>query len=125
MKKIYGFLFIALAAFVMPACTKTISEPVVIDETEWLNKDRAIVVASDFSCPYFVVETRYGYSVLRNWGGGAPYSGSILYGYFDRYGMNTYYVRSERRLMNASTQEMWLSYFQAVDIIEWECGTNY
>ena len=123
MKRLYTLLFLFGAAFFFTSCSKSINEPVYIDETAWLSQDRAIVVASDFSCPFFVLETRNGYSVMRSWGGGTPFQGSILYGNFDRYGVSTYYNRSERMLVQADTRDMWLSYFQAMEMAEWECTT--
>jgi hypothetical protein len=92
------------------------------DESYWLRQERGTVVMSDFSCPYFVVETRSGYSVLRAWGGSTPFPGDVIYGNLNRYGVSSFYNRSAGYLIDADVKEYWLSYFDAIDQAEWNCG---
>ena len=96
------------------------SEP--IDESYWLNQDKGIVAFSDFNCDYFIVETSHGYSLLRNWGGFAPMRGAVLYGGVDRFGMRNFYNRSEGYVLQAEVRESWLSYWDAIDQMNWNCS---
>jgi hypothetical protein len=96
-----------------------------IDETPWLTQDRALVVFSNFNCDYFAVQTQQGYSVMRSWGGRAPFEGSVLYGDFSRWGVRTFYNRSGGYLMRADVQEYWLSYFAAMDEIQFRCNNQW
>lgn len=104
------------------SCTKQEVVGPPLDENYWLRQERGIVVMSDFSCPYFVVETNRGYSVLRAWGGSSPFPGDVLYGNMSRYGVHTFYNRSDGYLMDADVNDYWLSYFAAIDRVEWNCG---
>lgn len=106
----------------LTACNK---QPIVrppVDESEWLRKERGIVVASDFGCTSFVIETNRGYALLRMWGGSAPFMGTTLYGNFSSWGVKTVYNRTEGYLMTVDVQDYWLSYWQAMDGMAWNCG---
>lgn len=119
------FLLIALPAMLLlTACSRQIVQP-PIDESEWLRRERGIVVASDFNCSVFIVETARGFSVLRMWGGSAPFTGQVLYGNFSQWGVKTYYNRSGGYLMNADVRDYWLSYWQAMDEMQWSCGGQW
>jgi len=120
MKKI-ALLFVPVL-LVFASCSKEDAVPAPpIDESQWLSQERGIVVESDFSCEYFVVETTRGYSVLRNWGGGAPFRGSVIYGDLTGWGVKTFYNRSGRYLMNADVRDYWLPYFHALDQMQNLC----
>ncbi len=119
MKKI--LLLMLPLAILFASCSKEEMVRPPIDETEWLKKERGIVVASDINCDFFVVETARGYNVLRNWGGFPPMRGAVLYGNLSQWGVSTFYNRSEGYLMNADVRDMWMSYFQALDQMKWYC----
>ena len=106
-------LFIFLAS-----CSKSELNRPPVDESYWLRQDRGVVVASDYSTPYFVLETSRGYSVIRTWGGSAPYSGSVMYGDFTGYGGRSLYNRSEGYISDFDVRDYWLSYYAAMD--EWQ-----
>jgi hypothetical protein len=61
---------------------------------------------------------------MRNWGGLSPIRGAVLYGNFNRFGVQTFYNRSEGYLMNADIREYTYSYFQAMDQVNWYCRSN-
>lgn len=114
-------LLLALAS-----CTKTVVVPGgQIDESYWLSKQRGVITDSDPLCDYFVVETPYGYSVLRNWGSYTPRIGAVIYGNLDRYGVFNFYNRSEGYIMEADVREYWLSAFDAMDYMQAKCGSPY
>lgn len=120
MKRVFLFLAPLLLFFI--SCTKEEGVRPPIDETEWLKKERGIVAGSGFGCDYFVVETTRGYAVLRSWGGFAPVRGAVIYGDLSRWGVRTFYNRTEGYLMNADVRDYGLSYFQAMDQMNWYCN---
>lgn len=121
MKKALLVMLPALLFFT--SCKKDVYDapPPSINESYWLNQERAIVVASDISCPYFVVETYDGYSVLKSWDGIVPFEGVVMYGNFSSWGVKTFYNRSDRFLQKADVKEYWLSYYDALDEMNYQC----
>jgi hypothetical protein len=105
------------------SCKKeSFDQAYVVDEAQWLNRERAVVVESDFNCPYYVVEGEIGYSVLKSWGGLAPLRGSVMYGDFSNWGTRTFYNRSEGYLIQGQVTQYWLSYWDAVDEMDYQCN---
>ena len=92
-----------------------------IDESYWLTKERGQVVHSDPYCQYYVVQTDYGYTVLRAYGSYKPSEGSIVYGNFSNYGLIDLYNRSNGEIITAEVKEYWLSYFEAQNAIDYYC----
>ncbi len=120
MKKI---LLLVLPAFLLlTACHRVVYAPgEVIDESYWLNRERGVVQYSDAYCSYFMVETYNGFSILKAYGY-APASNVVLYGNLSRPGVQTFYNRTEGYLLQAEVKDYWLSYWDAVDGINWFCG---
>ncbi len=121
MKKTLLFLIPVLIFF--SSCRKDFVEgpAPIIDESQWLNQERALVIASDISCQYYVVETYNGYAVLKTWDGYIPFEGSVMYGDFSSWGVKTFYNRSERQLVRSDVREYWLGYYDALDEMEYQC----
>jgi hypothetical protein len=121
MKKI---LMLALPFFLLlSSCRKDVGGAVQpIDEGDWIYRERGVVVASDYGCPYFVVEAEYGYSVLKSWDGAIPYQGSVIYGDFSSWGVKRFYNRSERYLVDADVREYSLGYYDAIDEMDYQCN---
>ncbi|WP_290794419.1 hypothetical protein [Flavihumibacter sp. UBA7668] len=116
-------LFVLPVLLVFASCTRTYVDPrPPIDESVWLNKERGVVVYSGFDCDFFVVETRFGYSVVRSWGGLAPVRGAVLYGDFSRFGVRSFYNRTEGYIEQANVIDYWLSYWDALDLADFECS---
>lgn len=121
MKRLLVFLLPAMIT--LTACSKQgIVAPPPADEAEWLQRERGYVAFSDFGCDYFVVNTVNGYSVMRSWSGTPPYEGDMIYGDLQSWGVSTFYVRSGRYLMRAEVRRSWLSYWEAMDEIQFRCG---
>ena len=80
-----------------------------------------MLVFSGTSCPYFVVETDRGYTILRAYNNYKPYEGTVLYGNFSYYGVNDFYNRSNGMLLTAEVKDYWLSYYDAQMAIEYYC----
>lgn len=121
MKKI--LLFLLPAMLLLASCRRQDYGPnQPIDETYWLSKERGVVNYSDGYCDYFVVETYSGFSVLKSWGGYPPVEGAVLYGDLSRPGVHTIYNRSEGYLLQAEVTDYWLTYWDAIDQVNWFCS---
>jgi hypothetical protein len=115
-------LFLLPAIFFLASCSKEAIQQPPINESEWLRKERGIVMGSDMRCDFFVVETARGYAVMRTWGGFPPLRGAMLYGNFNSFGVQTFYNRSEGYLVNADIRDFTPSYFMAMDQASWYCS---
>ena len=65
-----------LVAVFISSCTKNVGSR--FDENYWLSQERGDVVYADDYCGYFVVETTYGYTILRSVGT-KPYEYDVMY----------------------------------------------
>jgi len=109
MKKIILLSSLALfTAFILGSCVRN-DVPVNTDENYWLSQERGDVVYSDPYCEYYVVETYYGYTIIRTWGSYRPYEGSVLYGNFGNYGTRDFYNRSSGIIVAGEVVEFDLS----------------
>ena len=121
MKKIFLLSSIALfTAFILASCTRN-DVPRNTDENYWLSQERGDVVYSDPYCSYYVVETYYGYTIIRSWGSYLPYEGSVLYGNFGNFGTRDFYNRSSGIIITGEVVEYDLSYVDAQYAIEYYC----
>jgi hypothetical protein len=119
MKQLFGLVL--LSTLFLSACRKSDVQPIPIDESQWLSKERGVVVFSDFSCDYFVVETYNGYSIVQNWSV-RPFTGDVLYGNFSNWGVRDVYNRNSGYLMRVNVKDYWLTYFSAQDRLGWYCS---
>ena len=119
MKRIFTLSLVTVVLVtVFSACVK---DRQYIDESYWLNKERGQVVHSDPYCQYYVIQTDYGYTVLRSFSNYKPVEGSIVYGDFSNYGTRDFYNRSNGEIFTSEVKEYWLSYFEAQDAIDYYC----
>lgn len=114
---------VLLATFIISSCSRN-DAPVQYDENYWLSQERGEVVYSDPFCSYYVVETYYGYTIIRSWGGFRPYEGSIMYGNFGNYGTRDFYNRSNRTIITGEVVEYDLTYIDAQYAIEYYCPNS-
>ena len=110
---------VLLSAVIISSCSR--NPPINHDENYWLTQERGDVVYSDPYCSYYVVETYYGYTVMRSWGNYLPYEGSVMYGNFGNYGTRDFYNRSSGYVVPAEVVEYDLSYADAQYAIEYYC----
>jgi hypothetical protein len=121
MKKIFTIsAILILSVVVLAGCSKR-GYNNGSDEDYWLSQDRGEVVYSDSYCPYFVVETYNGYSIIRASSGFAPYEGSVVYGDFSRRGFRDFYNRSDGTLIRGELTDYWLTYGDAQYLIDNMC----
>jgi hypothetical protein len=125
MKKIFtlGALTI-LSAVLLVACTRQRGD-YGYDEDYFLSKERGVVVFSDSYCPYYVVETSYGYTVIESISGYTPYEGAIIYGDLSGIGLRDVYNYSSRTVVRADVVDYWLSYYDAQYLIDDLCYAGY
>jgi hypothetical protein len=121
MKKIFTqFSLLALAAVLLVSCTK--NEVHYNDnDNHWLDKEYGVVVYSDGYCPFYVVETYNGFTVIRSTGGYMPYEGDEIYGDISRYGYRDLYNYTENSIIRGEVVEYWLSYSEAQYMIDEMC----
>ena len=119
MKKIFTLSIMTIGLVVF--FTRCVKDRGYVDESYWLSQDRGEVVYSDSYCNYYLVETDYGYTVLRALNGYKPYEGTIVYGNFSNYGLRDYYNRSNGLIFTADVKEYWLTYYDAQAAIEYYC----
>ncbi len=121
MKKIFTLSATFLVAvLILSSCVK---ERIVVANNEdyWLNQEEGEVVYSDPSCNYWVVETYNGYNVIYTGSGSRPYEGDLLYGNFSSRGTRDIYNYSGRFVFTGTVTEYWLSYNQALDVLDYYC----
>ncbi len=119
MKKIFTFSIVAvLAALLLTSCTK---ERVYGDNGYWLSQERGDVVYSNNNCGYYVVETGYGYTIIRNLDGLNTYDGDVMYGNFGGYGSRDFYNYTANVITRGTVVEYDLSYNAAQDAIDYYC----
>jgi hypothetical protein len=116
------FIVLMVGVLFFTACTKETVPPPPVDENYWLQKERAVVVYTDFNCDLYIVQTRTGYAVIRNWNGFTPFTGEVLYGDFSRWGTIEAYNRSTGRIITVQVRENWLTWFEARDYVSYYCG---
>jgi len=119
MKRIFTIFSLAIfSAVVIAGCSK---RDYYNDEDYWLSKERGEVVYSDSFCPYFVVETFNGYTVVRSSSGFTPYEGSVIYGCLSRFGYRDLYNWSDGTVIRGEVTDYWLTYGEAQYLIDNLC----
>jgi hypothetical protein len=97
MKSIFTFSVVTIVLVtIFSACVR---DRQYIDESYWLNKERGQVVHSDPYCQYYVVQTDFGYTILRSFSSYKPYEGTVVYGDFSNYGIRDFYNRSNGEIL--------------------------
>ena len=121
MKKIFTLsATILFAVILLSSCRKT---DVIVPNNEnyWLNQEEGEVVYSDPSCNYWVVETYNGYNVIYTGSGSQPYEGDLIYGNFSSRGTRDMYNFQGRFVFTGAVIEYWLSYNEALDVLDYYC----
>ncbi len=109
-----------LAVVLLSSCVK---ETVVVtnNESYWLNQEEGEVVYSDPSCNYWVIDTYNGYAVIRTNSSSQPYEGELIYGNFSNRGTRDMYNFQGKFVFTGTVIEYWLSYNQALDVLDYYC----
>lgn len=121
MKKI--FTYSILAAFAVVLFTSCRKEAVVVydDSSYWLSQERGWVVYSNNACGYYVVETNYGYTIIRNLDGLRTYENDVMYGNFGAFGIRSFYNYTADVVTRGDVVEYDLTYNEAQAAIDYYC----
>jgi hypothetical protein len=120
MKKIFTISsFLLFSALLLTGCMKR--DTYQYDEDYYLSKERGVVVYSDSYCPYYVVETNYGYTVVQSMSGYTPYEGTVIYGDLSGVGIRDLYNYSSRTITRGDVIDYWLNYYDAQYMIDDFC----
>lgn len=120
MKRIFTLSALVLTASIfLASCVKS-SFP-HNNENYWFSKEQGEVVYSDPYCNYYVVETYYGFNIVRAYGSYKPYEGSIVYGNFSSPGTRDMYNYSSGVVFTGTVTDYWLSYMEAQDALDYYC----
>ncbi|MEP6699974.1 MAG: hypothetical protein ABJA85_01610 [Bacteroidota bacterium] len=121
MKKIFTLSAIVLGISIfLSSCVKN-QLPPPNNENYWLSKERGEVVYSDSYCNYFVVETYYGFTIVRSYGTYKPYEGTIVYGNFSSQGTKDMYNSSTGYVFTGTVTDYWLTYSAAQNALDYYC----
>jgi hypothetical protein len=91
------------------------------NESYWLNQEEGEVVYSDPSCNYWVVETYNGYTVIQSSYANKPYEGDLIYGNLSNRGTRDFYNFQGKFVFTGTAIEYWLSYNEALDVLDYYC----
>jgi hypothetical protein len=120
MKKIFTLSAIVFAVTLfLSSCVK--NQYIGNDDNYWLSKEQGEVVYSDTYCSYYVIETYYGFTIVRTYGSYKPYEGSIVYGNFSSPGTRDMYNYSNGVVFTGTVTDYWLSYTEAQDALDYYC----
>lgn len=125
MKRIFTISSILILAVALFAGCSRRDSGYYSDEDYWLSKESGVVAYSDDYCPYYVIETRNGYTVVESLSGYAPYEESVIYGDLSRQGVSDLYNRSRGTIIRGDIVDYWLSYEEAQYMIDNLCYTGY
>lgn len=89
----------------------------------WLSKENGVVVYSDNYCPYYVVETYYGYTIIRSSVGYRLYEGDEIFGNLSSPGYKDLYNYTTNSIIRGDVIDYWLSYAEAQYTIDNLCYT--
>jgi len=124
MKRIFTLSALVLSISIfLTSCVKNQVPP--NNENYWLSKERGEVVYSDSYCSYYVVETYYGYNIVRSYGSYKPSEGSVVYGNFSNQGTKDMYNYSYGFVFTGTVTDYWLTYTEAQDALDYYCPLAY
>ena len=120
MKKIFTYSIAAvLVAALVTSCVK---DRVVYDNSSyWLSQESGDVVYSNNSCGLYVVETKYGYTVVQNLDGLRTYEGDVMYGNFGGNGTRDFFNYTANIVTRGNVVEYDLTYDGAQGAIDYYC----
>jgi len=118
MKKLY--ILLPLVVLLFTACSKRdyYNEPEV-NIADWMRShDHGVVAYVDYATGNYIIETHSGYSVIENWGGVSPREFDDAYAYFSNRGVQTIYNYTGNYFTKGMVVESWLSWSDALYIID-------
>jgi hypothetical protein len=106
--------------FLFTSCSKSVEGPArPVDVNEWMQThEQGVVAQVDFFSGNYMVQTRFGYSVVEAWGA-TPRTGDVLYAHLNFPGTQQIYNRSGQYFTTGRIQGYGMSYFQALELLDW------
>lgn len=124
MKKIFTLsATLMITALFLAGCTKRGYDNGK-DVDYWMKKEYGVVAYSDNYCPYYVIETYNGYTIVRG-DGYRPYEGDEIYGDLSLRGYRTFYDYTDNSFVRGEVTDYWLSYSEAQYLIDNLCYVGY
>jgi hypothetical protein len=121
MKKIFTLsTILVLAVILLAGCTKN-GYYNSNDRDYWLSKEYGVVAYSDDYCPYYVIETYHGYTIVYASSYYKPFEGDEIYGDLSYKGYKTFYDYTDDSFLKGEVIEYWLSYADAQYMIDNLC----
>jgi hypothetical protein len=125
MKKIFTISSILiLAVALLAGCTKNSYYNDDNDTDYWMSKEYGVVAYADGYCPYIVIETYNGYTIINS-SGAQPYEGDEVYGDLSFRGYRSFYNYTDNTIFRGEVTDYWLSYADAQYLIDNLCYTGY
>lgn len=123
MKKIFTIASVLLvAAVILAGCTRR-GYNGQDEQDYWLSKENGVVVYSDGYCPYYVLETYNGYTIVESISGPIPYEGDEIYGNLSSRGYKDLFNYTDNSIVRGNVTDYYLSYADAQYIIDNLCYT--
>lgn len=120
MKRIFTLSAVVIfSALLLNSCVK--NGVFYDDESYWLSRERGQVVYSSSTCNYYVVETNFGYTILRSYGSYKPYERDIVYGDFGYRGTRDMYNWSSGYVFTGTVTDYRLTYSEAQQALDYYC----
>ena len=122
MKKIFTYsATLAVTALIFISCSKRAGGYYEDERDYWMKKESGIVVYSDNYCPFYVIETNYGYTIVRSTAGPMPFEGDEIFGDLSRRGHMDLYNYDDDSIIRGEVTDYWLSYSDAQYLIDNLC----
>ena len=123
MKKIFTYSIVAVLVTVL--FTSCVKDRVVYDNSSyWLSQESGDVVYSNNSCGLYVVETKYGYTVVQNLDGLRTYESDVMYGNFGGNGSRDFFNYTANIVTRGNVVEYDLTYNGALSAIDYYCPSG-
>ena len=117
MKKLY--FLIPLLVILLAACSKRDYVPAQVDPRDWMRThEHGIVAYVDYSTGNYIVETNSGFAVIESWDQVTPIEYDHEYANFSRRGVQTIYNQSGNYFKEGRVIESWLTWNEALYILD-------
>lgn len=123
MKRIFTIsALLTLTVVMLAACSRSSNGGYYENDRDyWMRKESGIVVYADGYCPFYVLETNRGYTIVRTVSGPMPYEGDEVFGDLSRRGVMNLFNYDDNSIIRGEITDYWLSYADAQYIIDNLC----
>ena len=112
-------LILTTSMLLFTSCSKRDYVTENLDGYEFMRyRDKGIVAYVDYFTGNYIVDTYQGFSVIESWSGVTPRAYDDLYGYFSHRGLQTIYSRPGDYFTQGRVVDSWLSWGDAMYVLE-------